>query len=90
MGVAQLVQVHLHQSGFDVEAHYGSIVRAQASFLGVDLELVLLKEGENLGQVLGVLFPCLVKENQPVDVYQESGELAEDRGEEPVERRFGP
>ena len=62
----------------DVEAHYRSIVGPQASFVGVHSQLMLLQEGENLSQVLGVLLPSLIEEDQPIDMHQKAGQLVED------------
>ena len=61
MGVAQLVLVHFHHSGLNVESHYRSIVGSQASFVGVHFQLVLLQKGKNSSQVLGMLLPGLIE-----------------------------
>ena len=66
VGIAQLIGVHFHHSGLNVEAHNQSVVCAQTSLVGVDLQLVTLQEGEDLSQVLGVLFPGLVEEDELV------------------------
>ena len=61
VGVSQLVRVHFHQSGFDVESHHQSIISPQTSLLWVNLQLVLFQKGKNLRQVPGVLLPGLVE-----------------------------
>ena len=62
-----------------MEPHDGRVIGAQPCFLWIDPKLMLLQKGKDLGQILGVLFPGLVIKNQPVDVYEKPGELAEDR-----------
>ena len=61
VGVPQLVWVHFHQSGFDVESHHRSIASPQTSLLGVVFQLVLFQKGKDSSQVLGVELPGLVE-----------------------------
>ena len=76
--IAQLIRIHLHHSGLNVESHHRSIICAQASLVGVHLQLMSFQEGQNLSQVLGVLLPSLIEEDQPIDMHQKAGQLAED------------